>query len=301
MALIAATSLLLSLALADQHLLPRGLSFANTTSDDRFDEYIMAANVSTVREIVLPNIHTSEYPAKGENANWKAWLRVDEKSARGGAMFAGLHPDELYISDNGTIQSDDTWLMCMKLTRFRNPGLPLDATIQSNCSNVFPAECLQFLNAISEDGRLCLNSTMLRDQWKDSPCSGALNGEHTQEVLEPERVFRVTNLDSLQTATSVLGENGSPEKRYDALVNSVYMLAVGFARASNNENRASDTTIDRDAETFPSKFICMRADDFSEGSRTLKDIANRGVGMSAPVGWTMVLAACVLAMTAGIL
>ncbi|KAM7223372.1 hypothetical protein V8F06_001249 [Rhypophila decipiens] len=301
MALIAATSLLLSLALADQHLLPRELSFANTTSDDRFDKFIAAANASTVREIVLPNIHTSEYPSKGENANWKVWLQTDEQTARGGGMLAGLHPDELYISDNGTIQSDDTWLGCMKLTRFRNPGLPLDATIQSNCSNVFPAECLQFLNAISEDGRLCLNATMLRDQWEDSPCSGALNGEHSPGVLEPYRIFRVTRLDDLVTSTSVLSENDSPDKRYDALVNSVYMLAVGFARASDNENRTSDTTIDRDAQTFPSKFICMRADHFSEGSRTLKDIANTGAGMSAPVGWTMVLAACVLAMTAGIL
>jgi hypothetical protein len=294
MALIA-TSLLLSLALADQHLLPRRLIFINTTSDDKFEEFIEAANASTVHEIELPNIHTNEYPSKGEHVSWKAWLQIDEERARGGIMYAGLHPDEEYISDNSSIQSDDSWLTCMRLTRFRNPGLPLDEPIQSDCSNVFPDECLQFLNEISEDGRLCLNSTMRRDQWEDSPCSGALNDEHTRQVLEPDKVFRVTHLNNLTTAASALNEDGSPDERYDALVNSVYMLAVGFARVSDKENRASDTTIDRDAQTVPSKFICMRAGEFSEGSRTLEDIEDVGVGMSAPVGWIMVLAACVMA------
>lgn len=278
------------------------MNFIDTTSDSKFDAFIEASNASTVREIELPNIHTTRYPSKDENVDWKAWLQVDEQTARGGLIYAGLHPNEGYISESGTIRSDDSWLTCMRLTRFRNPGLPVDQAIQSDCSNMFPAECLQFLHDISRDGRLCHNSTMPRDQWEDSPCSGALNGEHTRRVLEPDHVFRVTHLSNLTTATSTQNEDGSPDQRYEALAKSVYMLAVGFARASDKENRSSDTIIDRDAETVPSKFICMRADKFSEGSRTLKDLANIGVRMSLPaVGWTMILITCVGFMTAGIL
>ncbi|KAK4206342.1 hypothetical protein QBC37DRAFT_435098 [Rhypophila decipiens] len=302
------TSLLLSLALADHHqgLLPRNISFPiNITSDVKFDDFIASANASTVRDIVAPNIHTNEYPSTGQDVEWKAWLEIDELSARGGAMRAGFHPGEEYISDNGTVQSDDSWLACMRLTRFRNPGLPVDEVIQTNCSNVFPDECLQFLNQISQDGRLCHNSTEIEDRplWENSPCSGALNGEYfTRLVLEPSKFVHVDQVYDLLTATGTLQEDGGPDQRYDALVNSVYMLAVGFARAIEKANRTSDPRIDPDAETVPSQFICMRADHFSNGSRTLNDIANVGIGMSAPVGWTMVLAACIVAMmTAGIL
>ncbi|KAM7205176.1 hypothetical protein V8F20_003313 [Naviculisporaceae sp. PSN 640] len=301
MTALIATSLLLTLASASPNLLPRQVNFANTTSDAKFNEFIAASNASTVRELELPNIHTTEYPAKDQNVEWKAWLQVTEERARGGAMYAGLHPDDKYIFNNSSIQADDSWLTCMRLTRFRNPGLPLDQSVQSDCSNVFPTDCLQYLHEVSQDGRLCHNSTVRREKWDDSPCSGALNGEHTPQVLEPDEVFRVTHLDNLEMATSVLGENGSPDQRYDALVNSVYMLAVGFARASDKQNNFSDTNIDTDAETVPSKFICMRADRFSEGSRTLQDIENVGVGTSASgVGWTMLMAAC-LTLTAVIL
>ncbi|KAK0387459.1 LOW QUALITY PROTEIN: hypothetical protein NLU13_5771 [Sarocladium strictum] len=296
MALIA-TSLLLSLALAEQHLLPRRLNSVDATSDDKLEEFLEAANASSLQEVKFPNIHTEEYPSNGDEVNWKAWLQVDEERARGGTMFAGLHPDEEYISDNSTIESDGSWLICMRLTRFRNPDIPFDQPLRSDCSNIFPEECLDFLSEVSKDGRLCLNSTTRRDQWEDSPCADVLNGEHTQSVLEPAKVFRVTHLSNLTTATSAM-EDGGPD---DSLVNSVYMFAVGFARARDDENRASDTTIDEDAPTVPSRFICMRADQFSPGSRTLEDIEDVGTGMSASMGWTVAVAACVVAMTAGML
>lgn len=141
MALIV-TSLFLSLALAGDSQ----LTFINTTSDDLFQDFIEAANASTVQEIELPNIHTNEYPSNDDdNTTWKAWLRIDEERARGGIMYAGLHPDEEYISDNSTVQSDDSWLACMTLTRFRKPGLSLDESIESDCSNVFSDKCLEFL------------------------------------------------------------------------------------------------------------------------------------------------------------
>jgi hypothetical protein len=216
-------------------------------------------------------------------------------------MYAGLHPGEEYISENGTVQSDDSWLTCMKLTRFRNPGLSLDESIESDCSNVFSDECLEFLDLVSEDGRLCLNATTRRDQWEDSRCSSTLNGEHTQSVLEPEKSFRVTQLRNLTTGTSALEEDGDPDDRYGALVNSVYMLSVGFARASDRQISLSRPTIDQDAETVRSRFICMRAEDFSDGSRTLEDIEDVGRRASPPVGWTMVVAAFGVAMTAGVI
>lgn len=297
MALIA-TSLFISLALADDSQ----LTFINTTSDDLFQDFIKAANASTVQEIELPNIHTNEYPSNNDNnTTWKAWLRIDEERARGGIMYAGLHPDEEYISDNSTVQSDDSWLTCMKLTRFRNPSLSLDESIESDCSNVFSDECLEFLDLISKDGRLCLNATTHRGQWEDSPCSGALNSEHTRNVLEPEKSFRVTHLRNLTTAAVALNEDGDPDNRYNALVNSVYMLSVGFARASDWQNSLSRPTIDQDAETVQSRFICMRADDFSDGSRTLDDIEDVGLKASAPISWMMMLAAFVVAMTASVM
>ncbi|KAK4206571.1 hypothetical protein QBC37DRAFT_434744 [Rhypophila decipiens] len=311
MAALIATPLLLALASGHQTLLPRQeIDWLNTTSDAKFDGFIARANASTTRLIELPNIHTSKYPSKeDQNTDWKAWLWTTEQLARGGAMFGGLHPDDKYISANGSVQVDDSWLACMRLTRFRNPGLPLDQTIQSDCSNVFPADCLQYLHEFAQEGRMChnLNSLNLgrtREKWNEGPCSGALNGEHDPMVLEPDKVFRVNHLDDLQTAsTSVYGENRKPDTRYDAVVNSVYMLAVGFARASDKQpNRFSNTSIDMDAETVPSKFICMRADKFSQGSRTLEDISNMGVTTRAPLlGLTLVMGACVAALTGEIL
>lgn len=289
---------LLSLASVDQHLLPRQVGFNNARSQDRFEEFIESANASTVRELEVPNIHTNEYPSKGKKVKWKAWVAFDEEDAVGGMVSGGLYPDEDYIFDNGTVQSDDSWLTCLTFTRFRDPGLPLDEPIESDCSNDFSDDCLEFLNEFSDDGELCL-STNRGEQWKDSPCGGELNGDHSCSVLEPYEVFNVTHLNNLTDAVITVNEDGDPDDdRYNALVTSVYLLTVGFARASYDGNRVS---IDRDAETVPSKFVCMRPDEFSDGSRTIEDIEDVGVGISGPGGWTMVLVACAVALTAGML
>jgi hypothetical protein len=301
MALIA-TSLLLALASAEQNLVPRELSFYNSTTDDKFEEFLESTNASAAVAIMVPDIHTSAYPAESHQVRWWAWLGVTEEDADGGIIDGGLYPFASYISDNGSVEVDDSWLTCVSLTRFYDPGLSLDEPVQSNCSNVFSDGCLEFLEQISDDGRLCVNSTM-RDQWEDSPCSGELNGKHSKSVLEPYDVFHPTHLDNFTQVASSVNEDG-PDNRYDAFVKSVYLFAVGFARLGDEEVDAMGETrleIDEDADRVRSHFVCLRPDQFSEGSRTLEDIEDAGGRMGLSVGAVVGLASFAVAITAGLL
>jgi hypothetical protein len=300
------TSLLLSLALAEHSLIPRAGSRSNsadfiyTTTNKNFTEWIERANASTVRNVMLPDIHLNEYPAEGVEVAYKAWVHIDEESGGLSSAEAGLHPDENYINKNGSLKFDDSWLTCMQLTRFRDPGLPLDEPINTNCSNVFEDECLEYLKEISDDGRLCLNATtMNRNQWEDSPCEGALGGDHDRSVLEPYETFQATHLANLSQMTLPLKNDMPVEERYDYFIDSVYFLAVGYARATGNETSLGPV-IDEDAPTVPSKFICMRPDKFSDGSRTIEDVEAAGVVVGAPAFWTLMLVAVVVMLTGGV-
>lgn len=303
MALIA-TSLFLTLASAEHHLHPRELSFRNSTTNDDFFEFLEGTNASAAVDIRIPNLHTDAYPAETQQVRWWAWLGITEEDTNGGMVEGGLYPDERYISENGSVQVDDSWLTCLSLTRFYDPGLSLDEPVQSNCSNIFSDECLAYLDAIHDDGRLCRNSTTFRNQWEDSPCSGELNGKHSKSVLEPYAVFQPTHLNNLTEVAVSVNDDGDPEDRYDAFLKSVYMFAVGFAKAGDSDvNSAGETLweIDEDADRVRSQFVCLRPDEFSEGSRTLGDIED-GVGkMGVSVGWMTGLAMFAVTVTAGLL
>ncbi|KAL2203696.1 hypothetical protein CC79DRAFT_1324548 [Sarocladium strictum] len=301
MALIA-TSLLLALASAEQNLHSRELSFHNSTTNDKFEEFLESTNASAAVDITVPNLHTNAYPAESQQVRWWAWLGITEKDANGGLVDGGLYPDARYISENGSVEVDDSWLTCVSLTRFYDPGLSLDEDVESDCSNVFSDECLEFLEQLSDDGRLCANSTM-REQWEDSPCSGELNGKHTKSVLEPYDVFHPTHLNNFTQVASSVNDDG-PDNRYDAFVKSVYLFAVGFARLGDEEVNARGKTvweIDEDADRVRSQFVCLRPDQFSEGSRTLEDIEDAGGRMGVSVGAVVGLASFAVAMTAGLL
>lgn len=220
MALLA-SSLLFPLALADGTLFPRHDNYVNQTSLESFQDWLGTANASATHEVQFPNIYQDAYPGDPDDeVKHIIWLRIDDETHDTAEQAnAGIHPGDAphAISENGTLNVNDTWAVCPSVTRFRDHGLPRDVPINRNCSNVFPEDCLAWLRNLGSGGNMCINAALGNPSpWKDSPCDGALDGDSTPRVLEahagghPNRLFNWTLFSAPRTGTTgMIGTTGS--------------------------------------------------------------------------------------------
>lgn len=271
--------LLIPLALANGYLFPSLEGYSNTSAEGgSFEEWLATADASAEESVRFRSIY-GEYPGGKEGTIYTDWLRVDAATDEDPPQaVAGIHPGlntELY-HENGTIDTNPSWAVCLSLTRFRDTGILRDEPIAANCSNVFPTDCIDWLESTNPRQNMCINDARNRSSpWKGSPCDGVLEGQNSDGVLEPSFVGNPIHM--LNLTVSLPFEDDETTNAYD----DVYMLTASFAQWDPDEEKVM-----ADSERIKNSFTCLRADE-----------SDAGVSLSAPSKWAMAFGAFAVIMT----
>lgn len=233
-----------------------------------------------------------EFNGASTSPNWEFYYNIagdvipegwpDEEWDRATYVQWGVKPDnnsEL-SGENGTFKAHDSWAICTtSLTLTPDPEeFPIDRDVQSRCEELLPEDCLSYLIDFAGTGEFCQTNRTERI-WGASPCgmwSGNVSG-----TLAPSKSGKLDGLRPDQIGffeindyLPAVGDDGSNNTMalYDDSVQKIRMVWVGFGNASNLVEGEAWMEPSNDT-TVGSIFQCMRPSVFSEGSRTLEDVA----------------------------
>ena len=302
-----AAAVLLPVALAQPSLVARQEGLKNVTSSEDFDDWLRSANATRHVEVQLPQIHNTSYGDGSDNTTFTAWLKIDDmkkttEHPKGiqPLAYAGIQPQADVIADNQTVLYDDSWRLCMGIVQFKDHGIPIDEPVHANCSNVFEQDCLDSLQQNLGSNNICVDSDdFLMTSFEEGKCKRKPSEQWASAFNAPEVPDKLINY-AVDAPGNTGNLDGSGEATtYDLLAQDVYVLVVGFGQASDDDDAING--VNASSVHGGSRLVCMRADTFNGNSRDLEEIEDVGVGMSASLGWSLLISAATVVMTAAVL
>lgn len=226
------------------------------------------------------------FPGSRDSTSWEAFVQVRtgvsqlEMTSSAPAnpdlqvtgTRVGIRPNVTYLADNGSSVLDESWRVCMSVTRVVSADITSDdQTVDPSCKGILSDECIDWLKNYTEAGLPCRSGS--GDDSAYDLASGPCESSFSSTAGLDDNYYWGNATELRRSGMGWAYESDPQEDTmttiWEESVKSVYLVLAGWG---STEGEWTEKKADDDAEMNPGSMVCLRPENIAAGSKSLQDL-----------------------------